>query len=85
MGWFYGFKLHIIINDKGELLRCQLTPGNVDDRVFGPEMTKELTGKLFADKCYISKELNEKLLEGGLQLITPVRKNMQQKLIPLIS
>lgn len=84
MGWFYGFKLHIIINDKGEILICQLTPGNVDDRTFVPEMTEELTGKLFADKGYISKELEKKLLKGGLQLITPVRKNMQQRLIPLL-
>jgi hypothetical protein len=32
MGWFYGFKLHVIINSKGELIRLKLTPGNVDDR-----------------------------------------------------
>jgi hypothetical protein len=70
MGWFYGFKLHLIINDKGEILICQLTPGNIDDRTFGPEMTEELTGKLFADKGYISKELEKKLLKGGFQKIT---------------
>jgi hypothetical protein len=84
MGWFYGFKLHLIINDKGEILTCQLTAGNVDDRTFVPYMTEELTGKLFGDKGYISKELALQLLKGGLQLITPVRKNMQQKLIPLL-
>jgi hypothetical protein len=84
MGWFYGFKLHLIINQSGEILSCQLTPGNVDDRAFVPEMTQGITGKLFGDKGYISKVLTEKLLKGGLQLITPIRKNMQQKLIPLL-
>ena len=32
MGWFYGFKLHLVINDKGEIIQWQLTPGNCDDR-----------------------------------------------------
>ena len=31
MGWFYGFKLHLIVNDRGELLSFFLTSGNVDD------------------------------------------------------
>ncbi|EQA61964.1 transposase, IS4-like family protein [Leptospira alexanderi serovar Manhao 3 str. L 60] len=31
-GWFYGFKLHLIINDQGEILSFMITPGNVDDR-----------------------------------------------------
>lgn len=84
MGWFYGFKLHLIINEKGEILAARVTPGNVDDRKPLPKMTKSLTGKLFGDKGYISKELTEKLLKGGLQLITPLKKNMQPKLIPLL-
>lgn len=84
MGWFYGFKLHLIINELGEILACQVTPGNVDDRQPIPVMTQSLTGKLFGDKGYISKELTQKLLEGGLQLITPVRKNMQNQLIPML-
>jgi hypothetical protein len=49
-----------------------------------PEMTEGVTGKLFGDKGYISKKRVENLLKGGLQLITPVKKNMQQKLIPLL-
>ena len=32
MGWFYGFKLHLVINDRGEIIQWKLTPGNVDDR-----------------------------------------------------
>lgn len=50
MGWFYGFKLHVIVNDCGELLACQLTPGNVDDRKPLPALVQRLFGKLFGDK-----------------------------------
>ena len=50
MGWHYGFKLHLIINDKGELLAFKLTPGNVDDRKPVPEMTQDIIGQLFGDR-----------------------------------
>jgi len=50
MGWFFGFKLHLIINEKGELLNVLLTPGNVDDRKPVRDMTKHLVGLLFADQ-----------------------------------
>jgi Transposase DDE domain len=83
MGWYYGFKLHLIINDSGELLSCLITPGNVDDRKHMPSMTEGIYGKIFADKGYISKELFEQLLNGGLQLITPLKSNMKNKLIPI--
>lgn len=82
-GWFFGFKLHVVVNDKGELLAVRLTPGNVSDAnehvVTG--LTKDLTGKLFADKGYISKNLFAKLWQQGLQLVTNIRKNMQNKLL----
>ena len=84
MGWFYGFKLHLIINDHGEILTFYLTPGNVDDRKPVPHMAQALWGKLFADKGYISQALFEQLLERGVQLITPIRKNMQNRLMPLM-
>ncbi len=84
MGWFYGFKLHLIINDRGEILTFYLTPGNVDDRKPVPHMARELWGKLFADKGYISQALFEELLQRGVQLITPLRKNMQNRLMPLM-
>ena len=57
MGWFYGFKLHLVINDRGDLLGFVLTPGNVDDRQPIPTLTQGLWGKLFGDKGYISKRL----------------------------
>lgn len=77
MGWFYGFKLHVIINSKGELLRLKLTPGNVDDRKPLPELCKGLFGQLFADKGYIARWLTEELAEQDLQLITTLKKNMK--------
>jgi len=81
MGWFFGFKLHLIINDKGEMLSFYLTKGNVDDRDVKTitKMTEELFGKLFGDKGYISKALSDLLFGNGIQLITAVRKNMKSK------
>ena len=83
MGWFYGFKLHLVVNDRGEILACQLTPGNVDDRKPAPLLSKDLFGKLFGDRGYISQALFEQLFEQGVQLITSLRKNMQNRLLPL--
>lgn len=84
VGWYFGFKLHLIINDQGELLAAALTPANTDDRKPVPDMTKELVGKLFGDRGYISQALFESLYERGLELITKRRKNMQNTLIPLL-
>ena len=84
MGWFYGFKLHLIVNDQGELITFFLTPGNVDDRKPVPHMAKKLWGKLFGDKGYISQPLFDQLFEQGVQLITPIRKNMKNRLMPLM-
>jgi len=79
IGWFYGFKLHLIINDKGEILSFYLTKGNVDDRnvKLMTSMTQDIFGKLFGDKGYISKALAELLWGNGIQMITKPRKNMK--------
>ena len=82
--WYFGFKLHLIINDKGELLAVALSPGNTDDRKPVPEMAKELFGKMFGDKGYISQALFEKLYEQGLELITKRKKNMKNTLVKLM-
>lgn len=84
VGWFYGFKLHLIVNDRGELLAIKLTPANVDDREPVPEMTRDLWGKLFGDKGYISQKLFDLLFNQSLQLITKIKKNMKNKLMPLL-
>ena len=80
-GWFYGFKLHLVVNDRGELLAFNLTAGNVDDRKVVPQMAKSLFGKLFGDKGYISQKLFEQLFAQGLELITTIRKNMKNRLM----
>ena len=84
-GWFYGFKLHLMINDKGEILSFCLTSGNVDDRNWEvmSHLTKEIYGKLFADRGYLSKNLFEKLFERNITLVTKLRKNMKNKLMSL--
>lgn len=82
-GWYFGFKLHIITNNKGEIMSFKLTKANVDDRKVVNDLTKNLTGKLVGDKGYISEKLFLKLLKKGLHLITKMKKNMKNKLIPL--
>lgn len=81
--WFYGFKLHLVINDCGELLNLRLTPGNVDDRRPVPELVKELFGKLFADKGYISQTLFETLYDRPLQLVTKLKQKMNNRLVSM--
>jgi transposase len=84
-GWFFGFKLHLIFNERGELLNLRLTPGNTDDRKPVAKMVRRLFGKLFADKGYLSQKLLEELLRTfNIQLITGIRSNMQNRLIPLM-
>jgi len=85
MGWFYGFKLHLVINECGELLTCQITSGNVDDRKPVPTLCKRLFGKLIADRGYVSQALFDQLQETfGIQFITKLRKNMKNRLLPWI-
>lgn len=84
MGWFFGLKLHLVVNDRGELLQICITPGNVDDRKPVPRLVKKLFGKLFGDKGYISQPLAQTLREMfDIQLITKLRKNMKGQLMTL--
>jgi hypothetical protein len=83
MGFYFGFKLHLVINDFGEILNFQVTPANVDDRRVVPELTQEISGKIFGDKGYISSRLFKELHERGLQLISRLKKNMKNKLMLL--
>ena len=83
MGWFFGFKLHLIINDKGEILNFMFTPGNVDDRqpLYSESFIENVKGKLCGDKGYIGKQLFEFLFMNGVQLITKVKNNMRNSLM----
>lgn len=85
MGWYNGFKLHLICNEKGELLNFILTRANVDDRnenVFN-RLADNVFGKLYADKGYISQTLFDRLFSQGLNIVTGFKSNMKNKLMPL--
>lgn len=85
MGWCHGFKLHFVCNDRGEIITFCFTGANVDDR--NPRvwavMAKELYGKLFADRGYISQKLFDMLFEDGVHLVTGIRTNMKNKIMPM--
>lgn len=85
MGYFHGFKLHLVVNDKGEILNFAITQGHVDDRepLKNQSFIKSLKGKLYADKGYISKALTQILFLDGLHLITSIRNNMKNVLMEL--
>src|SRR5450432_3074522 len=84
VGWFYGFKLHLVVNDRGELLAFCLSRGNVDDRHPVPRLVRRLFGKLFGDRGYISQPLAKELFtRQGLHLITKLRKNMRNRLLAM--
>lgn len=83
MGWFFGFKLHIVINDKGEILDFLFTSANTDDRypLKNKNFHDKIFGKLVADKGYIGKDLFEELFIDGIHLITKIKKNMKNSLM----
>jgi hypothetical protein len=85
-GWFYGFKLRLIINERGETCAFYLGRGNVDDR--DPEvidhLCRELRGKLFGERWDISGELFERLYLRGIKLITRLKRNMKNKLTDMV-
>lgn len=82
--WFFGLKLHLVINDLGELLNFQVTPGNVDDRKPVPKAVQHLFGKVFADKGYISQKMFIELMNSvGVQVVTKLKRNMKQRLMSL--
>jgi hypothetical protein len=82
-GWFMGFKLHLIINTKGQIIAVKITAGNIDDRSVVSNMTKSLSGKIFGDKGYISQDLFNKLFKRGLKIITGIKANMKNYLLSL--
>jgi hypothetical protein len=83
MGWFFGFKLHLVVNDRGELLGFCLTPGNRADVKVLPKLVTRLFGKLFGDRGYLSQPVFEQLLAQGVQLVTKLKARMKNRLMPL--
>ncbi|WP_257719870.1 IS982 family transposase [Porphyromonas gingivalis] len=87
MGWFYGFKLHIVINDRGEIINYQITPGNCDDRepLKDGTFTKNLFGKLIADRGYISQNLFDRLFVDDIHMITKRQFDLSEHTIKITS
>jgi hypothetical protein len=85
MGYFFGFKLHLVVNEKGEILNFVITPGNVDDRepLKDSNFLSKIFGKLFADKGYIGQKLFEQLFIDGIHLITGLKRNMKNCLMSI--
>ena len=77
-GWFYGFKLHLVVNDQGGIVSFALTAGHVDDRKPVPFLMKAMFGKVFGDAGYLSSELAQRLAQQGIDWMTSLRKNMKQ-------
>ena len=84
MGYFYGFMLHIVVNDLGQIIDFQITQANVDDRTpLKENLLKKIWGKLYGDKGYVSTTLCQTLFNNGIHFTTGVRKNMKNVLMPL--
>lgn len=80
LGWFYGFTLHLLVNDAGALLACGLTPGPVDDHRSVPPLVTGLCGQRFGARGYMSQAWHETLFAQGLARLTKLRKHMQHRL-----
>lgn len=85
MGWFYGFKLFVVINGFGELAQAFISPGKVADNnaTTMKRLFKGIKGLVFADKGFINGKVAEELIDKGLQLITSVKSNMKNRLLKL--
>lgn len=84
MGWFYGFKAHLVINQYGELVNFVITSGNVADNNGSvlTELLADLQGQCFGDRGYLTK-LFAKFYQGGLQIVTKLRSKMKNCLMVL--
>ena len=82
-GWSFGFKLHLVVNDAGELLAIYLTAANRHELKALPKLVKRLFGKLLGDRAYVSQSLFEQLMQQGLHLVIKVQSNLKIKLMLL--
>ena len=83
MGWFYGFKLHLVIDLRGNIINAKLTKGNCDDRSPVEDLIQEFQGVIYGDKGYISQSLFSRLWKKGVKLVTGVKANMKNKFMIL--
>lgn len=80
-GWSFGFKLHLVVNEQGELLAVYLTAANRHELKAMPKLVKRLFGKLFGDMAYLSQPMFEQLMQQGIHLVTKLKSNMKNKLM----
>lgn len=78
VAWFFGLKLHLVINNLGELIAFKITKGNKNDGKESGSLLKYLTGLAFGDNGYVGKKLFDELLKSGLKFITRTKKNMKK-------
>jgi hypothetical protein len=80
-GWFYGLKLHLVINHLGQIVSFLITPGNVADNNKGVlhRLLNGLAGRCTGDKGYWTT-LFERFLQQGLVLLVRPKTNMKQRL-----
>lgn len=83
MGWFFGFKLHLAINEVGQIIDFSFGPGNEDDRKHAKNILKNFSGTAYGDKGYISKKLFRELLAVGVKLVTSIRANMKPQIMSI--
>lgn len=83
IGWFFGLKMHLVTNDRGELMAFKMTRGSQHDAQSGLSLLEKLKGLAFGDKGYLGKKIFEQLLSDGLKLITRKRKNMKD--VPVLT
>jgi hypothetical protein len=78
LGWFFGFKLHMVVDGLGNMLSVLITPGNTDDRKFLLKLFKGLKGIAVGDAGYVSKKAFKELFEQGVLFVTVMKKNMKR-------
>jgi hypothetical protein len=83
MGWFFGFKLHIVINSKGGIINFFISSGNTDDRKPAVDLCKDITGKVYGGRGYISSNLFKEFMNNGIRFFTALRTNMKPKMVTL--
>lgn len=81
VGWFYGFKLHLIVDPYGEIINFALTAGNVHDKNPIETLCKNIIGKIFGDKGYLGKAFFQKMFKKGIHMITKIKVNMSNILM----
>lgn len=81
MGWYFGFKLHLISNRYGHLISYELTLATVDDRKAPDKLFEKVFGELYGDKGYIGKPFIDRMSEKSIKIITALKKNMKPKIM----